>query len=388
MYNTWFLLALTSTEREGAMEDPTSTSTIFLLLSALVTLGRFAAFAQNPFGSSPASRTPEGAEQGDKHDSQMSTDGMPVSFREGPLGFTRWALKSLWLFLNTVFAGPQADGHTGASKDAKENNNHSRVYAFHILLKMLTVSAFVILGVFVFSNALDDTAWRAPADGTLIPGTSADGEGLSLIEMVGATFACFAMLIAINAIFETISLLSIWWSLRPFKPSAHPDRGAANGSTATPDPISRFAWRLPVALTVSYICFYTTLNVAFSAIITLRGIVAGYPLLGDFDVFWQVQWVLFWQESLPRLLHPIAEGSAISVGNTTLLAFCVLPLLPAALLLVTLVSTLVLDTIDLASNGSVTDRLANKGKRAGPVFSATLVLSVIGSLAALIPASQ
>lgn len=366
------------------MDEATSTSTLFLMLSALVALGRFAAFAQNPFGAKPSGKS---SKTKDKTIGKLSAPGMPVSFLGGPLGFTKWALTSLRLFLDMVFGG--AEDQRDANLDNGSSTGRARVSKMHVLLKMLSVSAFVVLGVFVFSNALDDTAWRAPADGAFTPWTSADVEGLSLLEMVGATFACFVALIAINAVFEMISLLSVWWSLRAFEASDdHDTKGAAvteHTHGAETGSIASFAWRLPIALVVSYVCFFTTLNVAFSAIITLRGIVAGYPLLGDFQVFWQVQWVLFLQESLPRLLHPISEGSAISVGNTNLLAFCVLPLLPAALLLITLASTLILDTVDAASNGAVTERLAKKGERAGPVFTATLVLSMLGGLAALVP---
>ena len=150
------------------------------------------------------------------------------------------------------------------------------------------------------------------------------------------------------------------------------------------DPVLHFLWRLPVALIVSYACFFMALNIAFSAIITLRGIVAGYPFLGKFSVFWEVQRNLFWSETLPRLLRPFAEASAIPVGSTSLLAFCVLPLLPVALLFATLASTLVLDTVDLASNGAVTGRLAKNGEHAGPVFTTALLLSFFGGLAALL----
>ena len=91
--------------------------------------------------------------------------------------------------------------------------------ACHFFLKMLAISAFVVLGVFVFSNALDETAWRAPADGTFFPVLSSEQGSLSLLEMAGATLACFAFLIGINAIFEAISLLVVWWSIAAVRPS-------------------------------------------------------------------------------------------------------------------------------------------------------------------------
>ena len=80
------------------MEDSTSNSTFILLLYALIFLGRFATFAQNPFGDRSAHDSEEHSGPGQSNGEKARTGSMPVGFRRRPLGYTIWALESLSLF--------------------------------------------------------------------------------------------------------------------------------------------------------------------------------------------------------------------------------------------------------------------------------------------------
>ncbi|MEO0761699.1 MAG: hypothetical protein AAFZ09_07815 [Pseudomonadota bacterium] len=312
-------------------------SPIFLLVSALAALARFANYALEPkLGGQPlVAPTPL------------------VGLAPAPrISFTLRALVSLRRFIVENFG--------------------ERYFSLAKFLKIAAVAAFVVLGVFITSHAISDTAWRAPAESAVAGSTPL---GLRLAAVAG----CLLALIFFNALFDSLAVATVRSFLEPFDVHRLCDRRKAG-----------LRWRLallPIYLAVLWLLFCATVSAAFSVIITIRGSVAGYPLLATFEAFWGVQGQLLETETLPRLVDPIGEATSIAVGTGNLLYFCMTPLLPLFMITAAVVGGVLLDAVDLSSNGKVTARLAaHVDDRGSRWVAVALILSVVGgAIGALVP---
>lgn len=334
-----------------------SESTIFLLLSILAGFGRFAAFALDPtLGPKPARPGP-----GERRRSLTVRALVELNhFFEHSFG--------------PVFPKPYLSLRTTGVKFAK----------------VFALSAFMILGVFIFSHALSETAWRVPVDGT-VGETAQTGRRLLAIGM------CLFALIFVNALMDLGSLVIVRFWLRPFEYRAKtpppadipPARELLLPEGHDPRHRPQFKglfWRLlalPVFVLGIYVCFMTTMNAAFSSILTIRGFVAGYEF--SWSELWALHAQLWWNETLPHFIDPIHEGRAVAVGSAHLLMFCVTPLIPALFVVVAVAAGAVLDLIDCAAPGSVSRVLDREdGHGHGHIRTAIVILALLGGAAAVV----
>jgi len=371
--------------------------TIFLLLSVLAAFGRFAAYALDPeFGAKQPKANGEneaqsstlspnsGAKQAEESvgEDVQSSAFSPTSTEIQPVENVGNEAQSSTPAAKIGPKQPEENGGGKAQSTLRvcftvraiyiarhylDDNFGEKLVSTTKFYRVTSISAFVVLGVFIFSHAISDTAWQLPSDSAF------DAFG-SISKRLSVITVCLLVLILWNAFFEMLSLGTVRCLIAPF------DR-----LNLDDERLKRLKWRfvsLPVYLFIIYLCFLSTMNAAFSAIVSIRGVAAGYVPWLDFRGFWKVQLNILCNETLPRLIDPVGEGSAITVGNANLLVFCVLPLVPLVMISVISATGLLLDAVDRASGGQISRKLdSDDHDKHNKVFVATLIIALVGGLA-------
>lgn len=317
-------------------------SNIFLLLTAIAALGRFAAFALSPKVIGVR-----------KDETPNKLIGVPDLDERPRTGFVTLSVNVLQRYIVANFG--------------------TRYFSPAKFWRVAAMSAFIVLGVFVTSHAVSETAWRMPSDDTA-------SLAWPWYVRVGGIAMCLIALVFVNTVADTVAISVVRHLIDPCATLPLDEQAQ-----------KKMAWRLaflPLYGLVIYFLFTTTMNAAFSAIITIRGVMAGYPLMGSLDQFFDVQWQIFLNETVPRFIDPVGRGKSIMVGESNLLYFCFTPLLPAALLGITVAAGFLLELVDQISNGQVSAALpAEERQKRNPLFVTAIVLSMFGAIATLIMAA-
>ncbi len=316
-------------------------STFFLLLTLVAGLGRFAAFALDPkiIGTN-------------RKDTGIELIGL-AKVSQPRVNFIALSASILRRFIVTHFG--------------------EKYFSRAKFWRVAAVTAFIVLGVFVTSHAVSETAWRLPSDDSALA-------AWPLSKKIIGIAACLLVLVVVNTVTDTLSISVVRHLIEPCK-TVPLNEGAKRAMA------KRLAC-LPLYGLAVYVLFVTTMNLAFSAIITIRGAMAGYPLLSDPILFKSVQYRILVTETVPRFIDPIGRGAAIQIGDANLLYFCFTPLLPAALLIITVGVGALLEVVDRMSDGQVSAALpeatsnGDQPKRR-PILIAAVLLTVLGGLATI-----
>ncbi|MEO0989315.1 MAG: hypothetical protein AAFX00_00020 [Pseudomonadota bacterium] len=388
--------------------------TVFVILALLTALGRFAAFTAalgKEAGGPIAPRSALDRESFVVMAFRLLERFMSNTFGERILEvYPNWKLLAIIAALGIALCASAVGfgfGHfADATNAVSEGLEVSRVLALCILIgpalvivallilskygQVLAVSSFFVLGLMVFSNALDASSWSET--------TNNDDSFESFFTYLIVTLLCVFVLILSNAIFETITVLFARLALRPFSraQSVHLGQSIENPMATVPVDFDKMpalggrptffavTWRMLLFALVSFYCFFTNMNIAFTFLITIRGVANGYLPASDFAAFVEIQRAIYDNETWMRLSRPIAEAQAIPFGNATLLEFCILPLVPALFILLALVTGLLMDLIDLGSGRALSRKLEAAQSSGSGLMGVLTVVSVVGgALAAL-----
>lgn len=308
---------------------------IFVVLSALVLLGKFADFAIQQ-----AARMPEEAAGPSGSWWRPDRRARPRQREEDG-----WLLRSIRVarrYLVELFGrNPSLLRRTGWARRA------GRVFL---------VSAFFVQGTFVFSALIVPEAWGPSADYAPYAGITA-----FLLFLILSNFA--------------LDLVAVHMSIGYARAFELYLQGRRRGRD--------LAWRTARLVAVIYLSVITVMNASFFAMLVVQGAAAGYWALSDpwpaVDV-----WIgMFSTESVHRFLSPVAEGRHLGINGVNLIIFCVTPLLPPLLIAICAVSGAVLDGVDVATGG-LARRMGRRFAREGrPIFlRIASALAILGAGAA------
>ncbi len=230
----------------------------------------------------------------------------------------------------------------------------------HVVL----ISAFFVQGTFIFSTFFfSDAIWNH--------------QSIHFLAMW--VVAGLLGLVIANCAFDVLSIFLTRFLLRraiALRSTRHATLG-----TWYKDPLLLFVGGLPGVILIYYILVYSTMNLSFSFIITLRGFATGY-----FDGITDValtQWSIFTHDSIIRFLDPWTEGSRLGVAGMNAIYFCITPLLPPLLALSAVGVGVIMDSAEDLTQGGVSRRMEVFSDRCGPVFAIIASgLAITGSAAA------
>lgn len=311
-------------------------STQFLLLSIVAGLGRFAAYILQYGKDTPST-------------------GSETSRLPGILSpsFTGRSLDKVRSYLSHLFG--------------------EALFSVRLFPRVFCVSAFIVLGVFWFSDLVSGDFGTATVEPSLAL------EDRTLLALFSRIFWITIFLLSIivsNTLFDVVSLTVTRHFLVPFDvQNFSSERRRCLG------------WRcvfLPIYCIIVYLCFIATMNTVFSIIILMRGQAAGYDIVTSPSQLASIEISVFWKETIPRIIDPIGEGSLVQIGKANLALFCFTPLFPAIILIFAFAIGIVLDAVDLGSGRQLSNKLAVAESRQNKLLAAALTVSVIAGVVGVV----
>lgn len=225
------------------------------------------------------------------------------------------------------------------------------------LWRILMISAFLVQGSFLFSSLV-------------APGMWSGGEGaFPLWWISGAVIA----LILVNFVFDLIAI-SLVISLL--------DRTLALADDFSLKRIAGFVAVIFVVGVIFYAIVISAMNLSFSLILHLQGVVAGYEALFEYHEVVAMQWRVMATETEWRYLDPVGEGAFIGINGVNLLIFCLTPLLAPGLLALVAVAGALMDIADAATSGQVRKIFSEFAQERKPFFlKLASILALAGAAA-------
>ncbi len=221
------------------------------------------------------------------------------------------------------------------------------------LWRVLLISAFLVQGAFLFSTLIVPEMWSANS---------------AAFPFIGVTVTLL-LLILVNAIFDVVAIALIILFL---------DRTLLIDRKSSTWDVVVYASILGVLIAVFYVIVVTTMNLSFSLILHLQGIIAGYETLFGFERGLEMQMRILAVETEWRLLDPIGEGAFIGLNGVNLLVFCLTPLLAPILLAVVALAGAILGIGDAVTDGRVGTLFDGLTQDRRPFF---LKLASVGAVA-------
>ncbi|MEM7686664.1 MAG: hypothetical protein AAF293_17670 [Pseudomonadota bacterium] len=304
--------------------------TVFIILSGLVLLGKFADFALQKAAELSA------AEQQAQSSSSLLIlpDSMvgPEAQRAAHRSWLSAAVAIASEYMIEVF-----DNKTLSPKR---------------LGRVFLISAFFVQGTFIFSSLLVDEIWQAWTQFGILAG---------ITLFVG-------LLILFNFIFDLAAVAaSIWYSKRIVD--------ELNGDCTTIE----FILKSIFVVFLVYFLMFLVMSCTFFSIIVAQGFAANYDLSHG-ETLMTVFWNIFVSDTIHRFLDPLNEGYHLGINGVNLLVFCITPLLLPSLLAICCLVGVVLDGIDSATDHMVARYARRMAADSKPVFlKLASVLALLGA---------
>lgn len=226
------------------------------------------------------------------------------------------------------------------------------------LWRVLLVSAFLVQGSFLFSSLIVPEVW------------SVKDHGFPFIEIL----ATVVLLILVNFAFDLVAISLIIELL---------ERTIRMRQKSGSLVILRYVGVSLLVVAAFYMIVLTIMNLSFSFILHMQGLVAGYDQLFSWSEAFSMHWAILVSETEWRYLDPVREGRYLGVNGVNLLVFSLTPLLPLALLVAVVATGAVLDIMDAAAAGRVRRLFHGFGADRRPFFlKLASILAILGAGAA------